>query len=315
MYKLIRFWNRNKNNIIKVLAIIIFIFLIIQLINGVVKSKNKEKLDNLEKNAKNNTITTNNNTVSKGLVSEKSAVTGKELSKTELQNATNLIYDFVDYCNKQDLESAYNLLTDECKQQLYPSLEIFKQAYYNDVFNGQQRNCTIENWIGNTYKVDIKEDILALGKDTGYSKQDYMTIKKVNDENKLNINNYIGYTEINKTTTKDNVSMKIVGKDTYKDEESYRIQVTNNTSDIMQLDTTTSTKTLFLEDSNQVKYYWYNHELTDATLTVAVGQTKEITIKFYSSYVSNKEIRYIVFSNIILKNGQITEGLNFRANV
>lgn len=315
MYKLIRFWNRNKNNIIKVLAIIIFIFLIIQLINGVVKSKNKEKLDNLEKNAKNNTITTNNNTVSKGLVSEKSAVTGKELSKTELQNATNLIYDFVDYCNKQDLESAYNLLTDECKQQLYPSLEIFNQAYYNDVFNGQQRNCTIENWIGNTYKVDIKEDILALGKDTGYSKQDYMTIKKVNDENKLNINNYIGYTEINKTTTKDNVSMKIVGKDTYKDEESYRIQVTNNTSDIMQLDTTTSTKTLFLEDSNQVKYYWYNHELTDATLTVAVGQTKEITINFYSSYVSNKEIRYIVFSNIILKNGQITEGLNFRANV
>ena len=37
MYKLIRFWHQNKNQIIKVLAVIVFIFLVIQVINLIIK--------------------------------------------------------------------------------------------------------------------------------------------------------------------------------------------------------------------------------------------------------------------------------------
>ena len=50
-------------------------------------------------------------------------------------------------------------------------------------------------------------------------------------------------------------------------------------------------------------------------LTVESGQTKEVTIKFYSSYVSTKNINYIVFSNIITNNGQLSGKLEFRASV
>ena len=118
-----------------------------------------------------------------------------------LKNATDTIYKFVDYCNKQEIEKAYNLITEECKQQMYPTLDAFKNAYYGDVFNGKQRTCTIENWVGDIYKVRMGEDILSTGKDTGYAKEDYITIKKVDNEYKLNINNYIGTTKIEKTTT------------------------------------------------------------------------------------------------------------------
>lgn len=311
MYKLRRFWNQNKNQIIRIIAIIVFIFIIIQLMNYFARKNNENKISN----NKSNTIEINNE-ISKGLVSEKSAVTGNNVSKEQLKNATTVIDDFVSYCNQQDLENAYKLLTDECKEQMYTSLEAFKQAYYNDVFNGEKKICTIENWFGNTYKVDITEDILATGNANNiYSKQDYITVEKVNDEYKLNINNYIGYSQINKTTKKDNISMEVIGKNTYKEYEEYTIRVTNNTDSTIRLDNANNSKTLYLEDSKGVKYSYYNHELTEPILTVVAGQTKEVTIKFYSSYVSTKNIRCIVFSNIIVNNGQLSEKIEFRANV
>lgn len=314
MHNLRRFFYQNKNQIIKTMAIIIFIFLIIQLINYFVKKNSEKEVAN----TKSNTITDKTTTISgsdKGLISEQSAITGKDLSKEQLNNGVTAINNFVSFCNEQNLESAYNLLTDECKQQMYTSLEAFKQAYYNDVFNGEKKICTIENWAGDTYKVDIKEDMLSTGKANDYSKQDFITVKKVNGEYKLNINNYIGYTQINKKTTKDNIIMEVISENIYKEYEEYTIKVTNNTENVIQLDNTNSTKTLYLEDSKGMKYSYYSHELTEPMLTVQAGQTKEITIKFYSSYVYTKNIEYIVFSNIISTNGQLSEKIEFRASV
>ena len=227
MHKLRKFFYDNKNKIIKIGAFIIFLFIILQLLNKLAQIKNKESIENV---AASNTTNANNITQNdnKGLISNKSAVNGSEVSKENLKNATDTIYKFVDYCNKQEIEKAYNLITEECKQQMYPTLDAFKNAYYGDVFKGKQRTCTIENWVGDIYKVRMGEDILSTGKDTGYAKEDYITIKKVDNEYKLNINNYIGTTKIEKTTTKDNITMEVLNKNTYKDFEEYTIKVTNN---------------------------------------------------------------------------------------
>lgn len=311
MHKLRRFWNQNKNQIIRTIAIIAFILIIIQLINYLVKKKNENSLSNIKQNT-----TEISNVVSNCLVSGQSAVTGKDVSQEQLKSATTVIEEFVSYCNQQDLENAYSLLTDECKQQMYTSLEVFRQAYYNNVFDGEKKNCTIENWFGDTYKVNIMEDILSTGKDNnGYSKQDYITIKKLNGEYKLNINNYIGYTQINKTTTKEDISIEVVGKNTYKEYEEYTIKVTNKKEDTILLDNRSNSKTLYLEDGKGVQYSYYNHELTEPMLTVSSGQTKEITIKFYSSYVSTKKINNIVFSNIIIKNESLSQTMEIIVDV
>lgn len=313
MYKLIRFWHQNKNQIIKVLAVIVFIFLVIQVINLIMRKQNDKKIDDAKKVE--NQVTNVNNENNKGLVSEKSAVTGQEVSKSELKKSTNVIYSFVKYCNDKDLENAYNLLTEDCKQAMYNSLDSFNQAYYRNVFNGQKKNCTIENWVGDIYKVNLTDDILATGKDTGYSKQDYMTVEQIDGDYKLNINNYIGHTNINKTTTNDNITIQVISKDTYMDEEEYTIKVTNKNDEVLQLDTVNSAKSLYLEDSKGGKYSYYNHELTDQTLAVESGQTKELKIKFYSSYVSTKNINYMVFSNMVLKGDELSKGLEFRASL
>ena len=246
------------------------------------------------------------------LSSTQSAVSGDEISTNTLKSDVEIIGAFFNACNQRNLEDAYNMLTDECKEQMYNSLEVFEQAYYNNVFNGEQKVYTVENWTGNTYKVDISEDILSTGKSNdGYVKQDYVTVK----DGKLNINNYIGYTQFNETTEDDDISMTILARNTYMDHEEYTIRVTNNKEQAIQLDGLSNVKSLHLEDSRGSTYSAYTNELTQAMLRVEPGETKEVTIKFYSRYVTNKTIDYIVFSNLLVYNSQGSESEEFKANV
>lgn len=310
---LIRYYNQNRKKIWRIIIIIASAILLLQMVNYFYKIKNEKILEGTtnkietEKKTSNLTITTN-----------QSVVTGENISTKQLQSATTVIDNFFSYCNKKELEKAYNLLTDNCKKQMYNTLEIFEQAYYNDIFKGESKNCAVENWIDNTYKVRITEDMLSTGKsNSGYSKQDYITVEKVNDEYKLNINRYIGNIQINKTTNYHDITMEVVSKNVYMEYEEYTIKVTNQTENTILLDRRLNPKSLALQDSKQVQYSSYSHELTEPMLTIPSGHTKEVTIKFYSSYVSTKKIKAIIFSDLWLYNAQsqIDNKIEFKANV
>ena len=121
---------------------------------------------------------------------------------------------------------------------------------------------------GDTYKIRIISDLLATGKKAEDTRQDYVTIKKVNGEEKLNINSYVGQKEIQQTTEKDNIIMEVLNKNTYMQYEEYTIKVTNNKESDIILDTRTEAKTLYLQDKNGMKYSSYSHELTKPMLTI-----------------------------------------------
>ena len=245
-----------------------------------------------------------------------SVISGETISKEKLKTAAEVIGEFFDLCNEGNIQGAYDLLTDDCKEQIYTSLESFEKAYYQDVFGEGKRNYSVENWIGDIYKVDITEDMLATGKsNNGYVKQDYITVEKVDDGYKLNINNYIGYTEINKETDENDIKMNVIGRNTYMDREEYTIRVTNNKETMISLDSLYNVNSLYLEDSKGMKYPAYTHELTSPMLEIQSGETKEVTIKFYSRYVSNKDITNIVFSDLTIWDGQVTETIEFKAEV
>lgn len=312
MNQLIRYYNQNRKKIWGILIIIASALLLLQIVNYFYKVNHEKaitvkNITTEEKPTKATTLTTN-----------QSVVTGENIDSKHLQDGTTIIDSFISYCNHKELQKAYDLLTDECKTQMYETLEVFEKAYYNNVFKGESKNCTIENWIGDTFKIKITEDILSTGKtNNGYAKQDYITIKKVDDEYKLNINNYIGYTQINKETNQNDISMEVVSKNTYMEYEEYTIKVTNQTENTILLDRRLDAKTLALQDSKGVSYSSYSHELTESMLTLLAGQTKEITIKFYSTYVSTKDIKYIVFSDVALYNeqGRIDKNIELKANI
>ena len=314
MHNLKRFYDQNRKGIWMAIIIIASIFILLQLLNYFARKNNEKELSNsvnIEEININEKTNTNVN-----LKSSTSAITGESVSSKNLNTATETIEKFINFCNEKNLDEAYNMLTEECKNQMYTSVDVFEQAYYNNVFNGEEKSCNIENWTGDIYKVNIVGDMLATGKsNNGYTKQDYITVKKEENNYKLNINNYIGYKKIDKTTEKDGIEINIISKNTYMDNEQYTIKVTNNSQNNISLDGLSNVKSLYLQDSKGAKYSAYVQELTEPTLKVQAGQTKEVTIKFYSNYVSNKNIEYIIFSDMIIYSGQGSEKIEFKAKV
>ena len=53
-------------------------------------------------------------------------------------------------------------------------------------------------------------------------------------------------------------------------------------------------------DSNDVKYFSYQHEITDDMLIIENNFSKELNIAFSKSYSPNRKTKKLVFSDIIL---------------
>lgn len=297
MHRLIRFYNQNKKDIWKVIGVIIAIIVILQMLNYISKKNNEKQLQ--EKKENNNTYSNINQKYNSiELESEKSVLSGKEISDTK-KDSTQIIDDFFGYCNEQKIQEAYELLTDECKEEMYSSVQVFKETYYDKVLNGQKKNISIENWTDNIYKVTISDDFLSSGKYTKENDiQDYITIK----DNKLNINKYIGREEINKEKNEENVNICVIQKDEYMDYTTYTFEITNNSKGSILLDPLEDIDTMYIKDSKGVKYSAYTHEISKGSLLINEANKKQIKIKYYSKFVSSKNIKKIVFSKVMLNN-------------
>lgn len=300
MQGIIRFYNQNRKGIWLTAIIIAFFLIVIFLIN--LYYKNKDKEDGII-NLKQNVIETNNNKVI--VDSNASAITGQEVSNEVLQSATDVITNFIEKCNDGNVEEAYNMLTEECKEEMFSTVEDFKTYYYANIFGGERVSFEIQNWVDNIYKVDIIPDMLSTGKTNNINKQDYITLKKVNNEYKLNINNYIGRTEIDRDKEENNIKITVNYKDVYMEYESYNITIENKSERDIKLDSLNSVDSMYLEDNNEIKYPAYNHEITKDMMEISSGNSKTIEIKYYNRFSSGRKITKMIFSDF--SNGKYGE--------
>ena len=292
MYRLIRFYNQNRRRILIIILIIVFILGIIQLLNYFSRMK-------IAKEDKQNTLIENTE-INKDVVSEKSLISGQNVSDTQLNSETELIDEFVKYCNNKDLNSAYEMLSEECKEEMFPTIDDFYNNYYKNLFN-EYKTYTVENWIGSTYQVRFTGDILSTGNlNTNETKQDYITIVQNNNENKLNINSYIERKIPNEVTEEDNIKVTVKSIDTYMDYEIYNLSIQNNSENSILLDTNDDTKSVYLLDSRDMKYYFYSNEIIANRLMVKSKFTNDLKIKFTNSYSSSRKISSLVFSKMVL---------------
>ena len=300
MYRLIRFFNQNRRTIIKIILIIVFILILIQLFNLISKNKmNDNKNVNVDTEEKSNIINEDN-----ALISDESLISGRKVSENVLSQSTEIIGKFINYCNDGNVELAYDMITDECKEEMFPTIGDFEKIYYSDIFYGSKKNYTIENWYGNVYRVRITDDILSTGNLDNNAHQDYITVMS----DKININSYVGRKEINNVTTNNNVDIDVISKDTYMDYEIYTISVTNNSYNTILLDGGNNPKSIYLLDEKDMKYYFYNNEVVASNFIVPSQYKKIFKIKFSNSYSSSRTIRSMVFSNFIVNYDKYKNG-------
>ena len=304
---IIRYYNQNKRTIWLAIIAIIITIIAIQAINEIVKDKNnsdnKDNIVNYEDYKNNPDINV--------LITE-----------AEVKENEDLIIDqFLRFCNASKIEDAYALLTDSCKKELFPTIEVFKNNYYNKNFS-VKKLYSKEKYTGNTYKIKLYEDILKNG-DTKNT-EDYFTIQKENNITRLNINSYIQTKEVNRTSENEYLKIEVTKRKIYKEYEEYELKVTNLTYKTILLDSKESTKTMYLIGKNSVSYYALSHEVLLDNLCIKPKATQSLLIKYNKEYNSNQTINQLIFEDVILnydeykskvKKSKYTDRTIFKINI
>ena len=307
MRNIFRYYNQNKRSIWLAIIAIIIIIIAIQAINKIVKDKNSSNNPN---NIVNYEDYKNNPDIN------------VLITEAEVKENGELIIDqFLRFCNANKIEEAYTLLTDSCKQELFPTIEEFKGNYYSKNFS-VKKLYSKEKYTGNTYKIKLYEDILKNGDTKNI--EDYFTIQKENGITKLNINNYIQTKEINKTSENEYLKIEVTKRKIYKEYEEYELRVTNLTYKTILLDSKESTKTMYLKGKNSVSYYALSHEVLLNNLCIRPKATQSLSIKYNKEYNSNQTINQLIFEDVILnydeykskvKKSEYTDRTIFKINV
>ena len=295
MHNIRHFYYQNKEKIWKVVLIIAFLLGIIYFFNDN-KIKEIGKVSNTPVN--NEMQYTNEET--KTYISESSAISGNPINKVEVEKINNTISKFLQHCKKGEVEQAYNMLSTDCRENRYKTLEKFKNEYVKLKFSNYDVY-EIKNWIGDTYKISISKDLLATGDITDNTKQiEYITIVKEGTEEKLNINSYIGKKEINEELDTRDININVVNKYTYLDYEIYNFKIKNLTNNTIKLDAFDKIGTIYLKDLEGNKYNAYINEIFEADLEIKPKQETTLTIKYANNYASQSQIKSIIFENVIL---------------
>ena len=217
-----RFYNQNRKAIWLTIGIIVFIIITIQMLEYWTKNRKKNNVNNSNNNISEEKPNEYNDVY---IESNESVISGDKVSSKKIKDEVKIIDKFFTYCNNNEIDKAYELLTDECKEEMFPTVQKFEQLYFKKIFSNGKATASIEFLNGRTYKVNIREDALSTGKFEETALQDYITIKNVDGKEKININRYIGRSVLNKSKTQGNITIEVLERNRYTAYEKYKIKV------------------------------------------------------------------------------------------
>lgn len=283
------FWNNNKSkifNLAKVLGLVILLGFAFAKTVGMLVSSD-----------------TTNTASKEAYTPEQTVILGTNISEEKFEEQNSLVKSFVDYCNEQNYEEAYNLLTEDCKEKIYPSLSDFENKYCKRIFT-EKREYNLQSWINNgkynTYRVRFTGDIIGNGSyDNSENYEDYITIVTNDEGQKLNINGYIKTEEINKETKNDKIQAVAKEVDTYMDYVTYKVSIKNISENDILLDELNTKNDINLIGTNSSSYKLSSNNLMQRQLLVTKNMRKDISLTFNKQYGSDVRGSYIEFSNVI----------------
>ena len=290
--ELVRKYNQNRKKIWTIILGIVLVLVVIQILNNFagksLEEKNKKVLEEARKQ--------------ENLYNQSRSITSsQDIPEENRQKNNELIETFLKSCVDNNIEKAYELLSKECRNSLYGNeIELFKSRYYERYFGGNI-SYSFQAWSTDgveIYKVKIFENMLATGIASNNSyKEDFYTIVKEGNEQKLNIFSFVGKMTINKKESKDNLEIMVEDVETFMEYKIYNIRVINNSDKTVLLDRMKENDSIYIENDNGIKFEVATYEILDRDLIVEDGGSKEVTIKVYTQ--NRRNIKKIVFSDIV----------------
>lgn len=301
MLKIVRLYNQNRRIVWLALIIAIFCIAIISLVN---KAYQEQSQANMEKLAQELAKKSQEENPSNIVDYEKAAVpltSGENVHSSVRDEIQGVLEQFIKCVTNNQIQEAYSLLTKECKEIEYPSVENFAQSYCSDVSN---KIYDFQLWTSDNsayvYQVKFLDDMLSSGRDTSKNYlQDYITAIKQDGIYRLNVNKLIKVTQLDKTTESHDIKFTLKKAETYFDYEYYEIEIINNSQKEVILDSREQDNSTYIKNSDGLKIRALLYENKEEDLKVDAGETKTIKIKFNNTYNGEKTIRCVGFSNVI----------------
>lgn len=309
MNRLIRFYNQNRLQFWITVLMIAGIILLIHIINGFIVEDNARKASQV-----NNTV---KESKEERLINQKASnpiIDGNNLSREQRDINKNIIDNFFQYCKNGEDEQAYNLLTENCKELFFNTLQDFRVNYIDKIISSNMKY-DYELWNSsryNVYRIKIYEDMLSTGKVSNSYKEDFFTIVNEKNQTKLNINSFINRVNKNSNVTNNNVTIKVNYIDIYKDTLIYNVTVSNNSAKNIILDTRKNTNSTYIENSYGVKTPALLYENFEKDLMCGAKQENTLNIKFNITYRGDLSIEKLVFSDVSLDSNNISVSEEFK---
>lgn len=294
MHKILSFYNSNRRVIWIAILAIAFTIILLQTLNNDAKKRNSEINTNDEINSSSNTTIYPNN--------QEDFLSSNYNSEKIQDEKLKLISAFLEKCNNGKIKEAYDLLSTDCKEEMFPVLEKFKNDYTDLVFN-TAKTYDIKLWMSgkySIYKISIYENALATGVVNNNAIDSYYTVVEENNDYKININNLIAKEELNTENSNDYVRINVISRKIYIDYEEYEIKITNNTQKTILMDGYRKNNSMYLQDSVGGKKTAYTNEIPERLLIINPLLSITRTIKFNKSYMEKISSKGITFEDIIL---------------
>ena len=294
MHKILSFYYSNRRIIWTAILAIVLVIVLLQVLNNDAKKRNLKINTNDEINSSSNTTIYPNN--------QEDSLSSNYNSEKIQDEKLKLISDFLEKCNNGRTEDAYSLLSTDCKVEMFPVLEKFKNDYTDLVFN-TAKTYDIKLWMSgkySIYKISIYENALATGVVNNNAIDSYYTVVEENNDYKININNFIAKEELNTENSNDYVRINVISRKIYIDYEEYEIKITNNTQKTILMDGYRKNNSMYLQDSVGGKKTAYTNEIPERLLIINPLLSITRTIKFNKSYTEKISSKGITFEDIIL---------------
>lgn len=288
----IRKYNRNRKFIWFLIGITIAIISLIHIINNEFKQAKIETSNNDGLKISEQFYDTNY-----------SVISSQKLNVSTSDSVTDIIKQFINYCNEGNIESAYNMLSKDCKEVVYPTVEIFKTNYYDANFD-ERKTYNLQSWITYNnkfiYMVELANDMLSTGTVSNIKKQDYYTVVKEDNDYYLNISGFVEKNSINASKKIDTIEIIIESQEVFIEYVNLNIIVNNKTKNKILLDSGRKGDTAYITDSEDIKYVSYLFENNNSELIIPTRSSKNFKIRYMKNYKVDRPIKTVNFEAIVL---------------
>lgn len=208
----------------KIILIVLIIWLCVLVVNSMLKDyKPEEKIDTT-------------------YTPHESVLGSKEDVPQNLQQPIDeLIETYFNYCQNKEYENAYNMVSDNCKNIYFNSLDSFKE--YVDIIFDQEKLYYIQNYSNYDnyyiYQIRIFDNIMKTGltgkEDITFYEEKLVISKEDNGELKLSLRQYITSKNMEDVYEDDYLKIWVEKKHIFYEQETYTLKIKNKSEYIAVL--------------------------------------------------------------------------------